>query len=198
MRDGLAVLKQEFSQDLKPTAEKVLIMLEEYAEIDGYYKRYISAQEITPLQKKGSLFEFLREHAYLRGRTTTFQAVFKIRSEATLAVHKFFEQEGFTHIHTPILTTSDCEGGCELYKVSTQDIYSGKQLKTEDELLGKQVFLTPTGQLQGEALAMGLGKFYTFCLTFRVEDSRTTRHLTEFWHVEPEIAFYDLLNFIIQ
>ena len=94
MRDGLAVQKQEFSQDLKPTAEKVLIMLEEHAEIDGYYKRYISAQEITPLQKKGSLFEFLREHAYLRGRTT--------------------------------------------------------------------------------------------------------RHLTEFWHVEPEMAFYDLLNFIIQ
>lgn len=148
--------------------------------------------ETYPLQKKGSSFEFLREHAYLRARTSTFQAVFKIRSEATYAVHKFFEQEGFIHVHTPILTTSDCEGGCELYKVSTQDIYGGKALKPKDELLGKPVYLTPTGQMQGEALAMGLGKIYTFGPTFRAEDSRTPKHLTEFWHVEPEMAFYDL------
>lgn len=148
--------------------------------------------ETYPLQKKGSSFEFLREHTYLRGRTTTFQAIWKIRSEAALAIHKFFEEQGFMYVHTPILTTSDCEGGCELYKVTTQDIYSGKQLKVEDELMGRDVYLTPTGQLHGESLAMGLGKIYTFGPTFRAEDSRTTRHLTEFWHVEPEMAFYDL------
>lgn len=148
--------------------------------------------ETYPLQKKGSSFEFLREHMYLRGRTTTFQAVYKIRSEAALAVHKFFEMQGFMYVHTPILTTSDCEGGCQLYKVTTQDIYSGKKLKPEDELLGRDVFLTPSGQLHGEALALGLGKIYTFGPTFRAEDSRTPRHLTEFWHVEPEMAFYDL------
>ncbi len=148
--------------------------------------------ETYPLQKKGSSFEFLREHMYLRGRTTTFQAVFRIRSEAALAVHKFFAEKGFMYVHAPILTSSDCEGGCELYKVTTQDIYSGKSLKSEDELLGKSVYLTPTGQLHGEALAMGLGKIYTFGPTFRAEDSKTTRHLTEFWHVEPEMAFYDL------
>ncbi len=148
--------------------------------------------ESYPLQKKASSFEYLREHAYLRGRTPIFQAVYKIRSEATLAIHKFFEQEGFTHIHAPILTTSDCEGGCELYKVSSQDIYSEKQLSPEDELLGRKVFLSPSAQMQGEALAMGLGKVYTFGPTFRAEDSRTPRHLTEFWHVEPEMAFFDL------
>ena len=176
--EGIIISTPEAKQSFEMKAEKVEILSK--------------TDETYPLQKKGSSFEFLREHTYLRGRTTTFQAVYKIRSEAVLAVHKFFEQEGFTHVHTPILTTSDCEGGCELYKVSSQDIYSSKQLKPEDELLGKQVFLTPTGQLQGEALAMGLGKVYTFGPTFRAEDSRTTRHLTEFWHVEPEMAFYDL------
>ena len=176
--EGTIVLTPKAKQPFEMQAEKVTILGK--------------TDETYPLQKKESSFEFLREQAYLRGRTSTFQAVFRIRSAAAQAVHKFFEEEGFTYVHAPILTTSDCEGGCELYKVTTQDIYSGKQLKPEDELLGKSAFLTPTGQLQGEALAMGMGKVYTFGPTFRAEDSRTPRHLTEFWHVEPEMAFYEL------
>ena len=176
--EGVIILTPDKKQSFEMKADKIEILSK--------------TDESYPLQKKGCSFDFLREHAYLRGRTSTFQAVYKIRSEAVLAVHEFFKKEGFMHIHAPILTTSDCEGGCELYRVSSQDIYSDKKLKIEDELLGKKVYLSPTGQLQAEALAMGLGKVYTFAPTFRAEDSRTTRHLTEFWHVEPEMAFFEL------
>ena len=146
-----------------------------------------------PLQKKKMTLEFLRENAYLRARTNTFSAVFKIRSECAYAIHKFMHEEGFVYVHTPILTKSDCEGGSELFKVSTQDIYApNSSLKPEDELFGAKVYLTPTGQLEGETMAMAFGKVYTFGPTFRAENSNTTRHANEFWMMEPEIAFCDL------
>lgn len=146
-----------------------------------------------PLQKKKMTLEFLREQAYLRPRTNTYSAVFRIRSECAYAIHKFMNEEGFIYVHTPILTKSDCEGGSELFKVSTQDIYApNSTLKPEDELFGGKVFLTPTGQLEGEAFALAFGKIYTFGPTFRAENSNTTRHANEFWMMEPEIAFCDL------
>ena len=146
-----------------------------------------------PLQKKKMSLEFLREQAYLRPRTNTYSAVFRVRSECSYAIHKFMHDEGFTYVHTPILTKSDCEGGSQLFKVSTQDIYAkNNNIKPEDELFGGKVFLTPTGQLEGEAMAMALGKIYTFGPTFRAENSNTTRHANEFWMMEPEIAFCNL------
>lgn len=146
-----------------------------------------------PLQKKKMTLEFLREQAYLRPRTNTYSAVFRIRSECAYAIHKFMNEEGFIYVHTPILTKSDCEGGSELFKVSTQDIYApNSTLNPEDELFGGKVFLTPTGQLEGEAFALAFGKIYTFGPTFRAENSNTTRHANEFWMMEPEIAFCDL------
>ena len=145
-----------------------------------------------PLQKKGHSMEFLREQAYLRPRTNLFNAVFRVRSEAQFALHKFFHDQGFVNVHAPILTSSDCEGAGELFRVSTQDIYAGKQLKPEDELFGKQVFLSPSCQLEGEAFAMAMGKIYTFGPSFRAEKSNTVKHVTEFWHIEPEMAFYEL------
>ncbi len=146
-----------------------------------------------PLQKKKMTLEFLREQAYLRPRTNTYSAVFRIRSECAFAIHKFMHDEGFTYVHTPILTKSDCEGGSELFRVSTQDIYApNSTLSPEDELFGAKVYLTPTGQLEGEAFALALGKIYTFGPTFRAENSNTTRHANEFWMMEPEISFCDL------
>ncbi len=146
-----------------------------------------------PLQKKKMTLEFLREQAYLRPRTNTYNAVFRIRSECAYAIHKFMHEEGFTYVHTPLITKSDCEGGSQLFKVSTQDIYApNSNLKPEDELFGAKTYLTPTGQLEGEAMAMAFGKIYTFGPTFRAENSNTTRHANEFWMMEPEIAFCDL------
>ncbi len=147
-----------------------------------------------PLQKKGSTLEFLRENAYLRPRTNLFNAVFRVRSEAAFALNEFFHNEGFVYLHAPILTSSDCEGGSEVFRVSTQDIYSGKKLEPKDELFGKSVFLTPTGQLEGEAFALSMGKTYTFGPTFRAENSNTVKHANEFWHLEPEMAFYELFD----
>ena len=146
-----------------------------------------------PLQKKKMTLEFLREQAYLRPRTNTYSATFRIRSECAYAIHKFMHEEGFVYVHTPILTSSDCEGGSQLFKVSTQDIYAkNNSLNPQDELFGKKVYLTPTGQREGEAMAMAFGKIYTFGPTFRAENSNTTRHANEFWMMEPEMAFCDL------
>lgn len=163
-------------------------------EIQAKSVEVLSATESEyPLQKKKMTLEFLREQAYLRPRTNTYSAVFRIRSECAYAIHKFMNEEGFIYVHTPILTKSDCEGGSELFKVSTQDIYApNSTLKPEDELFGGKVFLTPTGQLEGEAFALAFGKIYTFGPTFRAENSNTTRHANEFWMMEPEIAFCDL------
>ena len=146
-----------------------------------------------PLQKKKHSLEFLREIAYLRPRTNLFNAVFRVRSKLAFLLHEFFENKGFIHVHTPLLTSSDCEGGSELFKVTTQDIYNEvKNFKPEDELFGKKIYLSPTGQLEGEACAFAFGKIYTFGPSFRAENSNTTRHLNEFWHLEPEVCFMNL------
>lgn len=146
-----------------------------------------------PLQKKRHTLEFLREIAYLRPRANLFNAVFRVRSKLAFLLHEFFENKGFVHVHTPLLTSSDCEGGSELFKVTTQDIYNEvKKFKPEDELFGKKIYLSPTGQLEGEACAFAFGKIYTFGPSFRAENSNTTRHLNEFWHLEPEVCFMNL------
>ena len=147
-----------------------------------------------PLQKKGHSFEFLREQAYLRPRTNLFNAVFRVRSEASYALHKFFNSEGYVYLQAPILTSSDCEGAGELFRISTQPIYDGKKLNPKDELFGKPVFLSPSCQLEGETFALAFGKTYTFGPSFRAENSNTVKHANEFWHIEPEIAFYELFD----
>ena len=162
----------------------------------------INATEITiisatdneyPLQKKKHSLEFLREIAYLRPRTNLFNAVFRVRSELAFLLHEFFNKKGFVYIHTPIITSSDCEGGSELFRVTTQNIYDEfKKFEPKNELFGKKTYLTPTGQLEGEACAAAFGKIYTFGPTFRAENSNTNRHLNEFWHLEPEVSFMDL------
>ncbi len=146
-----------------------------------------------PLQKKKHSLEFLREIAYLRPRTNLFNAVFRVRSKLAFILHEFFENKGFVHVHTPLLTSSDCEGGSELFRVTTQNIYDEEgKFDPEDELFGKKVYLSPTGQLEGEACAFAFGKIYTFGPSFRAENSNTTRHVNEFWHLEPEICFMNL------
>lgn len=177
--EGVLVLTPEARQPFEIQAKSVEVL----CATDSEY----------PLQKKKMTLEFLREQAYLRPRTNTYNAVFRIRSECAYAIHKFMHEEGFTYVHTPLITKSDCEGGSQLFKVSTQDIYAkNANLKPEDELFGAKTYLTPTGQLEGEAMAMALGKIYTFGPTFRAENSNTTRHANEFWMMEPEIAFCDL------
>ncbi len=149
--------------------------------------------ETYPLQKKRHSVEFLRQIAYLRPRTNLFSAIYRVRSEAAFAFHQFFHENGFVYIHTPIITSSDCEGGSDLFRVTTHNFYKSKeQIKPEDDYFGKPVYLTPTGQLEGEALASAFTKVYTFGPTFRSENSNTTRHASEFWMIEPEVYFADL------
>ena len=148
-----------------------------------------------PLQKKGHSLEFLREQAYLRPRTNLFNAVFRVRSEVAYAIHTFFKSKGFVYVHTPIITGADCEGGSDVFRVTTHKFYDKEYMKTatpEKDFFGKNVFLTPTGQLEGEAFALAFSRVYTFGPTFRSENSNTARHASEFWMIEPEMAFYDL------
>lgn len=148
-----------------------------------------------PLQKKGHSMEFLREQAYLRPRTNLFNAVFRVRSEIAYAIHTFFKSKDFVYVHTPIITGADCEGGSDVFRVTTHKFYDKEYMKTatpQNDFFGKNVFLTPTGQLEGEAFALALSRVYTFGPTFRSENSNTTRHASEFWMIEPEMAFYDL------
>ena len=150
-----------------------------------------------PLQKKRHSFEYLRTIAHLRPRTNTFSAVFRVRSLASFAIHKFFNERGFVYVHTPIITASDCEGAGEMFQVTTLDM---KNLPRNDDnsidynkdFFGKPANLTVSGQLSGESYAMAFGKVYTFGPTFRAENSNTPRHAAEFWMIEPEIAFADL------
>jgi len=151
-----------------------------------------------PLQKKGHTFEFLRTIAHLRPRTNTFGAVARLRNQVSKSIHDFFQERGFLYIHTPIITASDCEGAGELFRVSTIDPEAppkvdGKVDYTKD-FFGKPAFLTVSGQLQVESFACSLGNVYTFGPTFRAENSNTPRHLAEFWMVEPEMVFFDLLD----
>ena len=150
-----------------------------------------------PLQKKGHSMEFLREIAHLRPRTNTFGAVFRIRHNMAIAIHKFFHEKGFFYFHTPIITASDCEGAGQMFQVTTMNLYDLKKdergsISYEDDFFGKQASLTVSGQLEGELAATALGAIYTFGPTFRAENSNTPRHLAEFWMIEPEIAFADL------
>ena len=150
-----------------------------------------------PLQKKGPSMEFLREVAHLRPRTNTFGAVFRIRHNMAIAIHKFFHEKGFFYFHTPIITASDCEGAGQMFQVTTMNLYDLKKDENgsiiyDDDFFGKQASLTVSGQLEGELAATALGAIYTFGPTFRAENSNTPRHLAEFWMVEPEVAFADL------
>ena len=150
-----------------------------------------------PLQKKGHTLEFLREIAHLRMRTNTFGAVFRIRHNMAIAIHKFFHERGFFYINTPIITASDCEGAGQMFQVTTMNLYDLKKndkgsIVYDDDFFGKQASLTVSGQLEGELAAMSLGAIYTFGPTFRAENSNTPRHLAEFWMIEPEVAFIEI------
>ena len=153
--------------------------------------------ETYPLQKKGHSLEFLRDIAYLRPRTNTFGAVLRIRHAMAYAIHKYFNDNGFFYLHTPLITGSDCEGAGAMFNVTTLDIANPP--RTEDgkvdyaqDFFGKPCNLTVSGQLEGELGALSLGRIYTFGPTFRAENSNTPRHLAEFWMIEPEMAFYEL------
>ncbi len=150
-----------------------------------------------PLQKKRHSFEYLRTMTHLRPRTNTFQAVFRIRSLAAYAIHKFFQERDFVYVHTPLITGSDCEGAGEMFQVTTLDLNNIPHLENGEVDYSKDFFskpanLTVSGQLNGETYAMAFKNIYTFGPTFRAENSNTTRHAAEFWMIEPEIAFADL------
>lgn len=142
------------------------------------------------LQKKGHTPEFLRSISHLRPRTNLLGSVFRVRSRMAFAIHKFFQEQDFFYVHTPIITSSDCEGAGEMFRVTT--LPQGSAAKPEEDFFGKPTFLTVSGQLQGEVFACALSKIYTFGPTFRAENSNTARHAAEFWMIEPEMAFYDL------
>jgi len=143
-----------------------------------------------PLQKKRHSFEFLRTIAHLRARTNTLGAVMRVRNACATAIHSFFQEKGFIWVHTPIITANDCEGAGELFTVTSLDLK--KPANFAEDFFGKRAYLTVSGQLQAEVMAMALSNVYTFGPTFRAENSNTSRHLAEFWMVEPEMAFCDL------
>lgn len=150
--------------------------------------------ETYPLQKKHHTFEFLRTIAHLRSRTNTFGAVARVRNSLAYATHKFFQERGFLHLHTPIITGSDCEGAGQMFRVTTLDMEKPPRTKDgkvdfDQDFFGKSTFLTVSGQLNAETYACGLSDVYTFGPTFRAENSNTARHLAEFWMIEPEMAF---------
>ena len=184
---GLFVLTPEAKQpfELKATA----------VEIEG------TSTPDYPLQKKRHTFEYLRTIAHLRPRANTFNAVFRVRSVAAYAIHKFFQERGFVYVHTPLITGSDCEGAGEMFQVTTLPLDNVP--KTEDgeidytqDFFGKKTGLTVSGQLNGETFAMAYANIYTFGPTFRAERSNTQRHAAEFWMVEPEMAFADLTDYM--
>lgn len=150
-----------------------------------------------PLQKKGHSLEFLREQAYLRPRANLFNAVFRVRSVAAMAIHTYFQNNGFVYVHTPLITTTDCEGSDQMFKITTLSfenppLTKSGALDTSKDLFGKKSYVTGTGQLHGEAFAMAFSNIYTFGPTFRTENSNTKTHANEFWMIEPEMAFCDL------
>ncbi|MBR3150148.1 MAG: asparagine--tRNA ligase [Eubacterium sp.] len=164
----------------------------------------VDAKEITvlgvcpadyPLQKKFQKLETLREMPHIRVRTNTFNAVFRVRSVMAAAIHRFFQERGYVYINTPLITGSDCEGAGEMFQVTTigySKDYDSEEEYYADDFFGKKTGLSVSGQLEGEIAAMGMGKIYTFGPSFRAENSNTQRHVAEFWHVEPEIAFCEL------
>jgi len=169
-------------QSIELSAEKV--------ELLGF-----SDPEIYPLQPKKHSYEFLREIAHLRARTNTFGAVFRIRHAIIFAIHNFFNNKGFLNVHTPIITSSDAEGAGEMFKVTSLDIgHLKNSIDFKKDFFNKEVNLTVSGQLNAELSALGLSEVYTFGPTFRAENSNTSRHLSEFWMIEPEMAFYDITD----
>ena len=180
---GKVILTPERNQPFEIRAESVTVL--------G------SSTPDYPLQKKRHSFEFLRTIPHLRPRTNTFNAVFKIRSEAAFAIHKFFNDRGFVYVHTPIITGSDCEGAGAMFQVTTLDLDNVKKdeqgkVDYSEDFFGKKTSLTVSGQLNVETFAMAYSRVYTFGPTFRAEKSNTTRHAAEFWMIEPEMAFADL------
>ena len=182
--DGRLVASCGAGQGVEVQAEKIEI----YGTADP---------ETYPLQKKGHSLEFLRDIAYLRPRTNTFGAIFRIRHAMAYAIHKYFNDKGFYYLHTPLITASDCEGAGAMFQVTTLDL--NNLPKTEEgavdysqDFFGPPCSLTVSGQLEGELGALSLGQIYTFGPTFRAENSNTPRHLSEFWMIEPEMAFYEL------
>lgn len=157
-----------------------------------------SADEAYPLQKKRHSFEYLRSIAHLRPRTNTFGAVFRLRSKLAQAVHRFFAEKNFLYVHTPIITASDCEGAGELFRVTTLDASAPPLLHGQpdfsQDFFGQRTGLTVSGQLEGEMFALAFSDIYTFGPTFRAENSNTARHASEFWMIEPEMAFADLAD----
>ena len=181
---GILVASQGQGQTVEIQATKI--------EIYG-----IADPETYPLQKKGHTLEFLREIAHLRPRTNTFGAIFRIRHNMAMAIHTFFHEKGFFYFHTPIITASDCEGAGQMFQVTTMNLYDLKKndegaIDYTNDFFGKQASLTVSGQLEGELAAMSMGSIYTFGPTFRAENSNTPRHLSEFWMIEPEVAFNEI------
>ena len=158
-----------------------------------------SNPEEYPIQPKKHSLEFLRENAHLRVRSSTFSAVMRVRSTLAFAIHKYFQDNGFFYVNTPIITGSDAEGAGEMFRVTTLDaknppLNENGEVDYKKDFFGRETNLTVSGQLEGETFAMALGKIYTFGPTFRAENSNTSRHLAEFWMIEPEMAFYDLVD----
>ena len=173
------------------SGQKIEISVEEISIIGR------SDPEKYPIQPKKHSFEFLREQAHLRIRTATFGSVMRVRSSLAFAIHSFFNEQGFYYVNTPIITSSDAEGAGEMFKVSTLDFENiernkNKEIDYSKDFFGKKTSLTVSGQLEAETYALGLGNVYTFGPTFRAENSNTSRHLSEFWMIEPEMAFYNL------
>jgi len=157
----------------------------------------LSDPETYPIQPKKHSLEFLRQNAHLRVRTNTFSAIMRVRSALSFGVHQYFRSQDFNYVHTPIITGSDAEGAGEMFKVSTLNpksppLTEAGEINYKEDFFGKETNLTVSGQLEAETFAMALGKVYTFGPTFRAENSNTSRHLAEFWMIEPEMAFYDL------
>jgi len=197
MKDYAEVMKLNAGSSMICTGKVVLTPENKQPyEIHATNVTILNATDDTyPIQKKRHSAEFLREYAYLRGRTNIFNAVFRVRNKCAYAIHKFFQEENFMYMHTPIITSADCEGGSDVFRVTTHKFYDPKYMEKatpEGDFFGKNVFLTPTGQLEAEAFALTFSKVYTFGPTFRSENSNTTRHASEFWMIEPEMAFCDL------
>jgi asparaginyl-tRNA synthetase len=181
---GVVVASQGAGQAVEMQARKLEILGE-------------TPQDDYPLQKKAHSLEFLREQAHLRSRTNTFGAVFRIRHTVSYGIHQFFHERGFFYFHSPIITASDAEGAGEMFQVTTLDLNQVPRTPEGDvdykqDFFGRPAHLTVSGQLAGELAALALSQIYTFGPTFRAENSNTSRHLAEFWMIEPEVAFYDL------
>ena len=177
------VVKSQGKQDFEISASEVIMMGD--------------CPEDYPIQPKRHTREFLREQAYLRPRTNLFQAVFRIRSVAAFAIHEYFQKNNYLYVHTPLITTADCEGSDQMFKITTLDLNhlekdKEKKVDMSNDLFGKLAYITGSGQLHGETFALAFNKIYTFGPTFRTENSNTKTHANEFWMIEPEMAFCDL------